>query len=112
MAARRLPFGHGCLQRPRHMLCGRAGHTTDAVPAHGIARAGHLVTRDPARHDRLTWLPGYRRAAAGGQSCRTQPRIALVAMRFGYLRFDKTNVTPAISTIMDRMIMVPTMAAV
>jgi hypothetical protein len=32
-------------------------------------------------------------------------------MRLGYLRFDKTNVPPAISTIMDRMIMVPTMAA-
>jgi hypothetical protein len=33
-------------------------------------------------------------------------------MRLGYLRFDKTNVTPAMSTIMDRMITVPTMAAV
>jgi hypothetical protein len=33
-------------------------------------------------------------------------------MRFGYLRSDKTNATPAISTIMDRMIVVPTMAAV
>jgi hypothetical protein len=33
-------------------------------------------------------------------------------MRFGYLRFDKTNVTPAISTMRDRMIMVPTMTAV
>jgi hypothetical protein len=33
-------------------------------------------------------------------------------MLFGYLRFDKTNVTPAISTMMDMMITVPTMAAV
>jgi hypothetical protein len=33
-------------------------------------------------------------------------------MPLGYPRFDKTNVTPAISTIMDTMIMVPTMAAV
>jgi hypothetical protein len=33
-------------------------------------------------------------------------------MLFGYLRFDQTNVTPAISTMMDRMITVPTTAAV
>jgi hypothetical protein len=32
-------------------------------------------------------------------------------MLFGYLRFDQTNVTPAISTMMDRMITVPTTAA-
>jgi hypothetical protein len=33
-------------------------------------------------------------------------------MRFGYLRLDQTNVTPAITTMMDTMISVPTMTAV
>jgi hypothetical protein len=33
-------------------------------------------------------------------------------MLFGYLRFDQTNVTTAISTMMDRMITLPTTAAV
>jgi hypothetical protein len=33
-------------------------------------------------------------------------------MLFGYLRFDPTNVTQAISTMRDRMITVPTTAAV
>jgi hypothetical protein len=32
-------------------------------------------------------------------------------MLFGYLRFDRTNVTPASSTIRDRMITLPTLAA-
>jgi len=33
-------------------------------------------------------------------------------MLFGYLRRDQMNVTPAISTIIDRMITVPMMTAV
>ena len=33
-------------------------------------------------------------------------------MLFGYLSFDKTNVTPAISTMRDTMITLPTTTAV
>jgi hypothetical protein len=33
-------------------------------------------------------------------------------MLFGYFRLDQTNATPAVSTMMDRMITVPTTAAV
>jgi hypothetical protein len=33
-------------------------------------------------------------------------------MLLGYLRFDQMKVTPAIRTMMDRMITVPTTAAV
>jgi hypothetical protein len=33
-------------------------------------------------------------------------------MLFGYLRFDQTNVIPTISTMMDRMITLPTTTAV
>src|SRR6202000_3282493 len=36
----------------------------------------------------------------------------LAAMLFGYLRLDRAKVTPASSTIMDRMITLPTVDAV
>ena len=45
------------------------------MPPLDPARAGHLVTRHPTRHDRPARLPGPRRAAAGGQSHPARPRI-------------------------------------
>ena len=75
---------------PRFPRARRPQHLADAAPC--PARAGHLVTWDPARHDRAARLPGYRRAAAGGQGRRAQPRIAFANCGnvFGYLRFDQT----------------------
>ena len=49
----------------------RPQHLADAAP--DPARAGHLVTRHPTRHDRPARLPGRRSAAAGGQSHPAQP---------------------------------------
>ena len=53
----------GARRRPQHLA--------DAAP--DPARAGHLVTRHPTRHDRPARLPDHRRAAAGGQSHPAQP---------------------------------------
>ena len=59
------PATSGTRRRPQHLA--------DATP--DPARAGHLVTRHPTRHDRPARLPGHRGAATGGQSHPARPRI-------------------------------------